>query len=46
MNIIIVMIDEQGNVKIDTNKLKMTDRTKYIVPFLKAIGREYIWNYN
>jgi hypothetical protein len=41
MNVIIVTIDENGDVIIDTNKVKVFDRNKYVQPIVKAIGNSY-----
>jgi hypothetical protein len=38
MNVIIVTIDECGNIKIDTNKVKSCNRNKCVQPIVKAIG--------
>jgi hypothetical protein len=46
MNVIIVTIDEQGNVEIDTNKVKSIERNKYIQPILQAIGNYSGFEYN
>jgi hypothetical protein len=41
MNVIIVTIDENGDVTIDTNKVKVFDRSKYVQPIVRAIGNSY-----